>query len=82
MLTQLQLDEMRAWCDCPASFQVMDMFGTGLATFFAINGFRQWQRPGEKPWAAMQIFLAGWMSWIHTRRFLYGSEMGTRWEED
>ena len=82
MLTQLQLDEMRAWCDCPAKFQVMDMFGTGLAVFFGLNGLRQWREPGGKPWAGAQIFLASWMAYVHTRRFIYGSEMGTRWEKD
>jgi len=82
MLTRLELDEMRAWCDCPAKFQVMDMFGTGLAVFFGLNGLRQWREPGGKPWAGAQIFLASWMAYVHTRRFIYGSEMGTRWEKD
>jgi len=79
MLKQLELDEMRAWCDCPAQFQIMDFLGTALAAFFAINGIRQFNEPGEQVWSGTQIFLAGWMAWIHTRRFIYGSTMGARW---
>lgn len=79
MLKKLELEEMRAVCDCPAKFQTLDLLGTGLAAFFALNGLRQFQHPGEKPWAVVQIGLAGWMAWIHTKRFKYGSELGIQW---
>tara|TARA_Y100000296_G_C5106684_1_gene222933 strand:- start:477 stop:725 length:249 start_codon:yes stop_codon:yes gene_type:complete len=82
MLQILELEEIRANCNCPARFHLGDFLGVGLATFFTVDALRRWHRPGEKVWAASSIFLASWMVWIHSRRFVYGSELGIQWEED
>lgn len=81
LLHDLELEEIRANCNCPARFHLGDFLGVGFASFFAIDGLRRWNEPGERFWAASSIFLASWMTWIHTKRFIYGSELGIRWED-
>ena len=77
---RLQTEELRAFCECPAKFQVLDFTGSALGTYFALDGLRRFNTKGEKTFAAISIFLGGWMVWIHTRRFVFGSQLGTRFE--
>ena len=80
MLKKLELEEIRSYCQCPAKYHMGDLLGVGLAAFFGLDGLRRIGQPGEAFWAVTSITLAGWMAWIHAKRFQYGSELGSRWE--
>jgi len=82
MLKQLEIEEIRSFCQCPAKYHMGDLLGVGLAAFFAFDGLRRIGQPGETLWAITSISLASWMAWIHGRRFYYGSQLGSRWERN
>ena len=81
MLKELELEEIRSFCQCPARYQIGDLLGVGLASFFAFDGLRRISEPEEQVWAIASIGLASWMGWIHGKRFYYGSKLGSRWSE-
>ena len=80
IFNQVQTEELRAFCDCPTKFQTLDFLGVALGSYFAIDGVRRFKDEGEQPWASVSIGLGALMIWIHSRRFVYGSELGTRFE--
>ena len=82
MLKKLELEEIRSYCQCPARYHMGDLLGVGLATFYGLDGLRRLRTPGELPWALASITLAGWRGWIHSKRFQYGSDLGSRWERE
>ena len=82
MLKQLELEEIRSYCACPARYHLGDLLGVSLAAFFGLDGLRRINKPGEAPYAVASIALAGWMGWIHAKRFQHGSDLGSRWERD
>ena len=80
MLQRIETEELRAFCDCPSRYQLLDLTGVALGSFFMMDGLRRFKKPGEQPWASIGVALGGFMVWVHSRRFVAGSELGTRWE--
>ena len=81
MLNQLELEELRAFCQCPARRHLSDLLAVGLAGFFGFDALRRVGKPGEAVWALTSVTLAVWIAWIHGRRYYDGSELGRRWEQ-
>lgn len=81
LLNRIETEEIRAFCECPSQFQVLDFTGTALGTFFALDGIRRFKKEGEQPWAGISIVLGGFMIYVHSRRFVRGSELGTAFNQ-
>ena len=80
VLSQLQYEELKNYCNIPDKYQLIDFLGAGLGTFFIINNARQMYKDTQRGdkisgWNFVGLGLGSVMLYIHTARFFWAEEI-------
>jgi len=83
LLKRMELEEIKAQCNCPSKFQIMDYFGAAFGILFFIDGagriIRVKKDTGKiSAGAVMELFFGSVAFYLHSRRFVYAEDLGIR----
>lgn len=74
LFKQAWVEEIKANCECPEKFQLMDAAGAAFGIFFFVDGVRRLAKKESKVAPVAEIFFGTLMAWIHSQRFFFAPQ--------